>query len=157
MSATIDSLVVAIERGATQAELDAIVQRIDVGVLAGQILYGIVPGDTVRVIATVGYKGPALSDTFHVAIGNRILAFDEIWYKEVPFSWAASTSFVTKTLTADVLITEIGLKPWTPGFFDVYCKINGQLGAGLPELANVIEILLKSAFLSFEIVSYDKV
>jgi len=138
-------------------ELERLLGTFEAGVPAGQILYGIVPGDTVRVTATISYKGPALSDSFYAAIGNRMVYFDEIWKKEVPFSWASSTSFVTKTLVADILITEVGLFPWTPGFFDLYCKIKGYLAAGLPELANVIEILLKSQFQNFNIVSYDKV
>jgi len=60
-------------------------------------------------------------------------------------------------LTADILITEVGSAPWTPGFFDLYCKISGHLEAGLPELSNCIEVLLKGQFQNFDIVSYDKV
>lgn len=144
----------------TTPELERLCATFKIGVPAGQVLYGIATGDTVRVTATVNYKGPALSESFYAAIGNRIVAFDEIWAKAVAFSWAASVgSFVTKTLVADILITPIGLKSWTPGFFDLYVKIGVGATPRLmgPELSNVIEVVLLSQFQSFNIVSYDKV
>lgn len=165
---TIAQIVDGINKATTVRELDNLrhelkavelgVAKYKTGVPAGQILYGVTVGNTVRVTATVDYKGPALSDNFYAAIGNRIVAFDEIWAKSVAFNWAAASSFVTKTLVADIIITEIGLKPWTPGFFDLYVKIGTGLSPRLmgPELPNVIEVVLESQFQNFSIVSYDK-
>ena len=138
-------------------ELERLVGRFNVGVPAGQTLYGIAPGDKVRVTATINYKGPALSDSFYAAIGHRIIFFDEIWNNQAAFSWPKTSVLVTKTMVVDILITEIGVAPWTPGFFDLYCKIKGHLEAGLPEVSNKIEVLLESHFQNFSIVSYEKV
>ena len=55
-----------------------------------------IPGDRVRVTATVNYKGPALSDTFYASIGNRIVFFDEIWKREVSFNWPATAFFLPR-------------------------------------------------------------
>ncbi len=60
-------------------------------------------------------------------------------------------------MSADITITEIGLAPWTPGVFDLYVKLLENPGAGMPELSNVIEILLKPDFRNFAIASYEVV
>lgn len=130
--------------------------EIAVAAAPGEILT-VYPGDTVRVRASIDYMGPALSDRFYVAIGNRVVVFDEIWVGSVAISLPASTSFVTYQLTADVPITQVALLPWTPGYFDMYCKLVGNLGAGLPELSNIIQVLLKGQFRNFKITGYDKV
>ncbi len=130
--------------------------EIAVAAAPGEILT-VYPGDTVRVRASLDYLGPVLNDTFYVAIGNRVVAFDEIWVGSVSISLPQSTSFVTYQLTADVSITQVAVLPWTPGYFDMYCKLVGNLGAGLPELTNVIQILLKGQFQNFKITGYDKV
>jgi len=77
-------------------ELERLLANVETGVPAGQTLYGIVPGDRVRVTATVNYKGPALSDTFYASIGNRIVFFDEIWKREVSFNWPATAFFLPR-------------------------------------------------------------
>lgn len=123
------------------------------------VLYGLMVGDTVKVTATVRYRGPALDETFYAAIGNRVVAFDEIWHGSSSVHFNASTDFVTYTMTANIPITQVGLLPWTPGLFDIYVKI----GAGLiprlmgPEYSNVIEVVLKSEFQNFVITDYSKV
>jgi len=147
---------------------DAILERLDIpdiekllaslgtGVQAG-LLLTVNPGDTVRVTASFAYRGPAFTDTFYVAIGNRVVAFDEIWVGSKPISIPQSIDFVTYTQTVDILITPVGRLPWTPSRFDIYAKLSGNLGAGLPEIANVIEVLLKGEFQNFQITGYDKV
>ncbi len=138
------------------ALLEGVDTEIAVAAAPGEILT-VNPGDKVRVRAAIDYMGPKLDDAFYVAIGNRIVGFDEIWVGGIAISLPQSTSFVTYQLTADVPITQVALLPWTPGYFDVYCKIVGHLDAGLPELSNVIQVLLKGQFQNFKITGYDKV
>ncbi|MBA7712905.1 hypothetical protein ES703_121898 [subsurface metagenome] len=125
-----------------------------IGALPGEILLVSI-GDTVRVRAAIEYRGPALSDIFYVAIGNRIVFFDEIWVGSVPISFPQSTDWQAYELTADVLISEIGLAPWTPGRFDLYVKLVNNPGIGMPELSNVIEVMLRAEFRDFRITGYD--
>jgi len=132
----------------------------------GQVLYGVMPGDKVRVKASLQYKGPALDDKFYVAIGVwrgitwpvEIGNFDEIWNNSpgTAVHFDSSTSFVTYNLQGDVLIKEVGIFAWTPGYFDLYAKIAGQ-GVYSARYDNVIEVLLKSQFQSFNIQSYEKI
>lgn len=135
--------------------LQELLQGISVGVPAGQLLPSVMIGDTVRVHASIDYRGSALSDIFYAAIGNRFVVFDEIWYGTSPVSFAQSVDWRTYEMSADITITEIGLAPWTPGVFDLYVKLDGYPAAGKPELSNVIEILLKPDFRNFAIVSYE--
>jgi len=74
-------------------------------VAPGQLLT-VMPGDKVRVTATVDYMGGALSDVFYVAIGQRhpVTGFAEWWVAQVAISFAASTTWKTYALTADVQI-----------------------------------------------------
>ncbi len=133
-------------------------QAIAISVPAGQKLYGVMPGDTVRVSATIDYRGPAWDDYFYAAIGSKVVYFDEYWVRRVPVHFDSSVDWVTYQLTADILITEIANFPWTPGWFDLYVKLDVAEGkAGFPELSNVIEILLEAEFDKFAIVSYEVV
>lgn len=137
--------------------IEQLIQGIGVAALPGEILTVSV-GDTVRIKATIDYRGPALSDTFYGAIGNRFVVFDEIWVSDpVAVSFPQSYNFLSYELTVDIPITEIGLFPWTPGVFDLYVKLVNNPGAGMPELSNVIEVLLRPDFRNFAITSYEKV
>ncbi len=128
------------------------------GVPAGQKLYGVMPGDTVRIKATIDYRGPEWDDYFYAAIGNRFVVFDEYWDGRVPVHFDSSVDWATYQLTVDVPITKIAKFPWTPGWMDLYVKLDVAEGeAGFPELSNVIEVLLAAEFQNFEIASYDKV
>lgn len=141
-----------------QTRVEVVREGMVIAVPAGELLYGVVPGDTVRVSAAIDYRGPALDDNFYAAIGNQLVYFDEVWPSGlVPVHFDASVDLVSYLLTADIPITEIGIAPWTPGWFDLYVKINGHPGAGKPLLTNVIEVLLKPEFQNFGIVSYDVV
>lgn len=134
------------------------------GVPAGQLLSGIMPGDTVRVIGTIQYRGPQYTDAFYAAIGVwrgitwpvDIGNFDEIWAASISVSFAASYDWVTYPLQVDIQITEVGLTPWTPGLFDLYSKLNNA-GIYTPRIDNKIEVILQSGYQSFSIVSYEKV
>ena len=130
--------------------------REGIAVPAGQRL-PVAIGDIVRVHAIVEYRGPILSDTFYGAIGNRVVFFDEIWVGTTPVSFPQSYDYLSYELTVDIPVTAIGLFPWTPGLFDLYVKLVNNLGAGLPELSNVIEVLLRPEFRDFTIASYEKV
>lgn len=134
-----------------------------IAVPAGQKLYGVLPGDTVKVSAIVDYHGPDLDDDFYAAIGSRVVAFDELWDSgPVPVHFDASVGWVTYDLIADIPITEVAKFPWTPGWFDLYVKLLGHSeiwhipNAGKPELSNVIEVLLAPDFRYFEITEYVK-
>ena len=139
-------------------------RNMGLAVPAGQKLYGVMPGDTVRVMAQVEYRGPDLDDDFYAAIGSRVVAFDELWDSgPVPVHFDASVDWVTYGLAADIPITEVAKFPWTPGWFDLYVKLLAHSeiwhvpNVGKPELSNVIEVLLAPDFRYFEITEYVKV
>ena len=143
--------------GVNQAEL---ILR-GLAVIAPGKLYGVMPGDTVRISAIVDYRGPALDDDFYAAIGSRVVVFDELWNSDpVPVHFDPSVDWVTYTLIAYIPITAVAKFPWTPGWFDLYVKLLGHSevwhvpNAGKPELSNVIEVLLAAAFQNFEIAEY---
>jgi len=135
-------------------QAEAIFQGIALDVPAGSKLYGVIPGDKVRVKATIQFRGPAYSDTFYAAIGNYAVAFDEIWVGSVDVSFAQSYDWVPYELTVDVPITKIANLPWTPGWFDLYAKLVKK-GLQTPRLDNMIEVLLAPEFQAFNITSYD--
>ena len=137
-------------------QVEAILRGVSVGVLPGGIL-PVLPGDTIRVFAVIDYRGPALDDIFYAAIGHRVVGFDEIWTGEAPVHFDQSFDWVTYHLVALVPITEITVFPWTPGLFDLYVKLAGHPGAGMPVLSNVIEVLLEAEFQSFGIAGYEKI
>ncbi len=137
-------------------QAEAIFRGMTIDVPAGSKLYGVFPGDKVRVKATIQFRGPAYSDTFYAAIGNYVVAFDEIWVGSVAVSFAQSLDWVTYELTVDVLITKVANFPWTPGLFDIYAKLVSK-GVLTPRLDNMIEILLAPEFQNFTISSYDRI
>ncbi|GAJ16018.1 unnamed protein product [marine sediment metagenome] len=151
-------------------QAEAILRQAGIGlrrglaVVAPGKLYGVLPGDTVRVSATIDYCGPALDDDFYAAIGSRVVVFDELWDSgPVPIHFDSSIDWVTYDLIADIPITEVAKFPWTPGWFDLQVKLVGHSeawhvpNAGIQELSNVIEVLLAAAFQNFDIVSYEVV
>ena len=74
--------------------VEQLLQGISIAVPAGQKLYGVMPGDTVRVSASIDYRGPALDDNFYAAIGSRVVIFDEYWDSgPVPIHFDASESY----------------------------------------------------------------
>ena len=138
--------------------VEQLLQGISIAVPAGQKLYGVMPGDTVRVSARVDYRGPAWDDVFYAAIGSRFVAFDEYWVGTRPVHFDPSVDWVTYEFTVDIPITLMALFPWTPGWMDLYVKLDVAEGkAGFPELSNVIEVLLAAEFQNFDIVSYEGV
>ena len=146
-------------------QAEAIFQEMTIGVPAGQKLYGVMPGDVVRVRATIQFRGPDYSDNFYAAIGEwrgitwpwDIGNFDELWDSGlVPVSFAPAYDWATYELTADILITKVAKFPWTPGWFDLYTKLN-KAGVYAPRLDNMIEVLLAPEFQAFNIVSYEKI
>ena len=147
--------------------VEQLLQGFSIAVPAGSKLYGVMLGDTVVVKATVDYRGPAWDDHFYAAIGEwrgiswptDIGYFDEIWDSPtVPVHFDASTDWVTYPLQVEIPINEIGLAPWTPGWFDLYAKLTRSGVGGLltPRLDNVIEVILAPEFDHFTIDSYDK-
>lgn len=147
-------------------QAEAIVRSLGVGVQPGEILT-VMAGDTVTVTAEIDYRGPRLDDIFYGAIGERRLwilgGFDEVWKNTEPVHFDESFDWVRYNMSVAILITEIGLLPWTPGRFDLYVKLDNSPQAvdavtgRYPELANVIEILLKAEFQNFGITGYEKI
>ncbi len=148
-------------------QAEVILQGMALGVPAGQLLSGVFPGDKVRVKATVQFRGLAYSDKFYAAIGNffgvtwptDIGLFDEIWETPdggVPVSFAQSDTWVTYELTADILIKQVGILPWTPSLFDVYAKLVTK-GLYTPYILNQIQVQLKPEFQNFSIASYERI
>ncbi len=120
---------------AQAAQVDRLLGSVGVGVPAGQelIVFG---GETVRVTATIDYRGPAFSVRLYAAIGNRGLTFDEIWAATAsPVNLPESINWVTRTLSVDV-VTDAQ----HPGLFDLYVRILETGAPGMPELANVIRV-----------------
>jgi hypothetical protein len=137
-----------------ESQVEAIMKG--VGVSAGSKLYGVMPGDSVRVKATIQFRGPAYSDTFYAAIGNYAVAFDEIWVGSVAVNFQQSYDWVTYELTVDIPITKVANFPWTPGWFDIYAKLT-KAGVLTPRLDNMIEVLLAPEFQNFVLTDYSKV
>ena len=146
-------------------QAEVIVRGMAIEVPAGQKLYSVMPGDTVRVKAAVDYRGPALDDAFYAAIGEwrgvtwpiDIGFFDEHWDSGlIPVHFDLSYDWVPYILEADIDITKIAKLPWTPGWFDLYAKLNG-VKEYTPRLDNIIEILLVGEFQDFGITGYEKI
>lgn len=114
----------------------------------------IIHGDKLRVKATLSYRGPALSDAFYGAIGNKWpLVFDEIIRAEVPISFPLCYSWTVFELTVDIPITT-AIAPGTG--YDLYVKIKGHTEAGLPQVLDCIDVI-GMEFKDFRITSYDRV
>jgi hypothetical protein len=135
--------------------LEQLFQEVGVGVAPGTKLQ-VAAGDTVRVTATIEYMGPALSDTFRAAIGTRGFAgFDEILVGQVGVTLGPSlTAFTTYTLTVNIPITS-AISPGTN--YDLYVKLAGHTGAGMPEVDDVIDVVGAPTFQNFRITDYSKV
>ena len=135
--------------------LEQLFGEVGVEVAPGQKLQ-VAAGDTVRVTATIEYKGPALSDTFRVAIGTRGFAgFDEILVGRVGVSLGPSLyAFTTYTLTVNIPITS-AISPGTN--YDLYVKLENNPGAGIPEVDDVIDVVGAPTFQNFKITDYSKV
>lgn len=126
-------------------------ESIGVAALPGEKLT-VAIGDTVRVRATVDYRGPRLDDYFYGAIGNReFYGFDEVTNNDVPITLPSSIDWLSYELTVDIPA------PNRAGLFDLYVKISGHTEAGLPEVSNVIEVIGVAEFANFEIVSYERI
>ncbi len=124
---------------------------VSIGVPAGDELT-VFKGDTVRVTATIDYRGPAQSVRLYAAIGNRGITFDEIWAGTAdPVALPESVDWVSHTLSVDVDV--IG---GPSGVFDLYVKILETGAPGMPELTNVIRVVGAAEFQSFAIAGYDK-
>jgi len=134
--------------------VEELLEGISLDVPAGQKIQVSI-GDTLRVRASIEYMGPAISDTFYGAIGNRgAFGFDEILKGSVPISFPQCLSWTPFQLTVDIPITS-AISPGTN--YDLYVKLVGHLEAGLPEFDNVIDVLGAVQFRNFMIVSYEKV
>lgn len=136
------------------------VQRNTVQTLVGQLGVAAVPGevltviggDTVRLIVSIDYRGPGITDTLYGAIGNRGVTFDEIWAGQNPVTFQQSVDWLTHTFTVDI-VTDAE----HPGLYDIYVKLVNHTEAGMPELADCIEVIGVAEFQNFAITSYEKV
>ena len=136
-------------------DIGQLLQNIGVAALPGEKLQ-VEVGDRVRVRATLDYKGPAISDTFYGAIGNRAwYGFDEIIYGSAPVSFYHSYDWTTYELVVDIPVTA-AISPGTD--YDLYVKLlDHRTEAGMPEVDNVIDVLGVVEFRNFTIASYEKV
>lgn len=131
--------------------IEQLMEGIGVAALPGEKLTVMI-GDTVRVRATIDYRGPGLSDTFYGAIGNReFYGFDEVTHGSIPISLPSSIDWASFELAVDIPV------PNRDGLFDLYVKLIDHLEAGLPELSDVIEVIGIPEFRNFAIDSYEKV
>ncbi len=134
--------------------VEQFLQSIGIAVLPGEKLTVMV-GDTIRVGATIDYRGPAISDTFYGAIGTRgAFGFDEIIYGSVPVSFPQSFDWLSYELTVDIPVTT-AISPGTD--YDLYVKLVGHPEAGMPEVDDVIDVMGVAEFRDFTIASYEKV
>ena len=137
--------------GLKVVSVEQLLKEVGVAAAPGEKLQ-VMPGDSVKINATIDYRGPTLDDYFYGAIGNReFYGFDEVTNARTPISFPASDTWRTYSLSVDVPA------PGRSGLFDLYVKIMGHLEAGLPEIADVIEVLAAVEFRNFAITSYEKV
>ena len=115
----------------------------------------VVAGQKIRLTATIEYMGPAISDTFYAALGSRgAFGFNEWAVGQKAVNFAQSASWVSYTLTADIDTTGIANNV----DLDLYCKLVGHPGAGMPEVDNVVDIVGGTpTFQNFKITDYSKV
>lgn len=137
----------------------AILERANIGVPAGETLYSVLPGDTVRVSAQIEYRGTRLENVpFYAAICQIVLfVWDPIWENSALVTFPESVDLVPYDLSVDIPITEVGVRPWSPGMFSLFVELKGYPAAGRPQLANVIEVLIRPNFQNFAITGYEKV
>ena len=133
----------------TLPEAEQILEQ--VGVAPGTKLT-VVPGEKIRLTATIQHLGPAVTATFYAALGNRgSLGFDEWRVGQTSVSFNQDT--VWNTYPMSVVIDTTGLNTNTS--CDLYCKLAEYPGAGMPEVDNVIDIA-GATFQNFSITDYSK-
>ncbi|MBA7624298.1 hypothetical protein ES703_31705 [subsurface metagenome] len=134
--------------------IERVLAEVGVAAVPGEKIQ-VVWGDTVRIKATIQYRGNALDDIFYGSIGRTYLGiFDEVLVAQVPIHFDESLNFVTYNLQVDIAITtDIGINT----DYDIYVKIKGHREAGLPEVKNCIDVVGAPEFQNFGIVSYEKV
>lgn len=138
---------------AQRRHVDALLSSVGVAALPGEVLT-ILGGETVRVTATIEYRGPASPVTLYGAIGNRgAITFDEVWSATAPaLNLPESVDWVQHTLSVDIVTDGDH-----PGLFDLYVKLLETGAPGMPELADCIQVVGAVEFQNFAITSYDKV
>jgi len=134
--------------------VERVLEEVGVAAVPGEKIQ-VVWGDTVRIKATIQYRGNALDDYFYGSIGKKYLGiFDEVLVAQVPVHFAQSLDFVPYNLQVDIPITtDIGIGT----NYDIYVKLRENPGAGMPEVDNCIDVVGKPEFQNFMIVSYEKV
>ena len=133
--------------------IEQLLKGVGVAAIPGEKLQVMV-GDTVRVRATIAYRGPAISDTFYGAIGTRgFVGFDEIITGSAPISFYQSYDWLTYELVVDIPVTA-AISPGTN--YDLYVKLLGHPEAGMPQVDDVIDVIGIDEFRNFAIVSYEK-
>ena len=133
--------------------IESLLQGIGIQALPGEKLT-VMAGDTVRVRATIDYRGPAISDSFYGAIGKRgLISFDEIIYGSNPVSFPQSFDWVRYELTVDIPVTT-AISPGTN--YDLYVKLYQHEEAGYPEVDDVIDVMGIAEFQNFAITSYER-
>ncbi len=109
-----------------------------VGVVAGEKVE-LTYGDTLRVNASLEYRGSAQTVTLYGAIGVRGVGFDEKVKGEADLELPDSpTEFSPVFGSVDILITA-DITPDTD--YDIYMKLLEYPGAGMPEVDDVIDIV----------------
>ena len=97
-------------------------------------------GDILRIYVGLEYQGAGRNVTLYGAIGKRrpVIGFDEIIHAEAALSLPDTPGgFLPAEGSVDILITE----DLDPGLYDIYCKILENPEAGLPEVADAIEVV----------------
>ena len=128
--------------------------EVEVGAVYPALLY-LVHGDSLRVKSALEYMGPAISDIFYAAIGNRgALGFDEITHREVAISFPVTLVWTWFTMTVDIPIVATG-NGLVPGTYDLYVKLKNRPAVGMPGVDDVI-VVQAPQFRSFYIMAYEK-
>ena len=81
------------------------------------------------------YRGPTVTRQLYAAIGNKNTWFNEIITGIKSISISGSTTWATRLATVQIEVKP----PITPGVYDIYAKINGEMS---PIYENVITITL---------------
>jgi len=139
-------------REVQMATVNSLLRNVGVAAIPGEKLV-VMGGDTVRMTATVEYRGPAISDRLYGAIGERGLFFDEIWAGQGPsVNFNQSIDWVEYTLTVDI-VTDIS-HPHVD--YDLMAKLLAH-PATFVEVPDVIDVIGTAEFRNFGITSYEKV
>lgn len=119
------------------------------------------PGDVIRFVLTFYHQGAAYSSgKAYVAVGNRVVVFDEKFYNQVSFSVPEDTNLTQRQVTVDLLVPSLNLDLTAGSGYEAYAKLQyipeGEIIAYGPYDDITIQSPVQGAAFSNLQVSYAK-